>query len=287
MSIPKAILMRKLLEFLEEDVGFGDLTTEAVVPEGLKVEACIVVKENCVVAGLSEVGVLFESVGVEFTGLVGDGEEVKAGSIIANMIGEGRSILTVERTALNLIGRMCGIATATRRLVRMAEQYGAGRIRIAATRKTAPGLRYFDKRAVLIGGGDTHRFRLDDAVLIKDNHITIAGGVAKAVERVIKRLSFSKKVEVEVRRPEEALEAVRLGVDIIMLDNMSLDDVKRTLSLLEEEGLRENVIVEVSGGITEENIEDLIKLQPDVISLGYLTHSVRAVDVSLDVVRVL
>jgi len=159
-------------------------------------------------------------------------------------------------------------------------------VRVSATRKTAPGLRYFDKRAVAIGGGDTHRFRLDDAILIKDNHISIVGGVDEAIRRARSAISFSKKLEVEVKTVREALEAAKAGADIIMLDNMSVGEVEEAIRSLRDEGLRDRVLIEVSGGIDEGNILEYARLKPDVISLGFLTHSVRAVDMSLEVKRV-
>jgi len=284
LGLPKVVLRERLLEFLKEDVGMGDVTSEAIVPLGLMAKAQIVTKEQCVVAGLSEAKTLFEMLDLKILRSVKDGDEVEAGAVIAEITGEGRAILTAERTALNLLTRMSGIATATRRSVEKMRESGCD-VRIAATRKTAPGLMYFDKRAVEIGGGDTHRFRLDDAVLIKDNHIAVAGGVEEALKRARSATSFAKKIEVEVRKPEEALEAAQLGVDIIMLDNLSPDKVRQSIEALKRNGLRDKVLVEVSGGVTEENTTEYAEAGPDVISVGALTHSVKAVDMSLEIVR--
>ena len=281
----RSILRERLMDFLREDIGMGDLTTEAVVPAEVRVEAHIVVNEPAVIAGLYETSILFEIVEAEFKAEVEDGAEVSAGTIIAEINGSGRAILSVERTALNILMRMSGIATLTRRLISIIRREGLN-VRVAATRKTAPGLRYFDKRAVAIGGGDTHRFRLDDAILIKDNHIRIAGGVGEAIRRARSAISFSKKLEVEAKTVCEALEAARAGADIIMLDNMSVGDVEEAIRSLRDEGLRDRVLIEVSGGIDEDNILEYARLKPDVISLGFLTHSVRAVDMSLEVNRV-
>ncbi|HIE14532.1 TPA: carboxylating nicotinate-nucleotide diphosphorylase [Candidatus Bathyarchaeota archaeon] len=283
--MPRAVLQNILLKFIEEDVGFGDITTENLIPLGIEAEAEIIAKENLVVAGIEEVKILFEIMGVQVTEAVKDGEEVKAGKIIMELKGDARDILTVERTALNLLMRMSGIATATRRLIEKIRKAGF-RSRIAATRKTAPGLRYFDKKAILIGGGDTHRLRLDDVVLIKDNHIAIIGGIKKAIRLAKKSVSFSKKIEVEVRSSKEVLEAAKAGADIIMLDNMSIEEVKESMRLLNAENLRSNVIIEVSGGVTEENILNYAKMKPDVISIGYLTHSVKSVDISLEIKKI-
>ena len=282
LRVPDALLREHLLGFLKEDVGFGDVTTESLIPEGIAVTARIVAKEPMVAAGVLEVTVLFETVGVEVVRSVDDGSEVSPGETVIEVRGDARAILTVERTALNLLMRMSGIATATRRLVNKIREAGFD-TRIAATRKTAPGLRYFDKRAVILGGGDPHRSGLDDAVLIKDNHIAVLGSVAEAVRKARSAVSFTKKVEVEVRTPEEAVEAARSGADIIMLDNMPVAEAERAMELLKAEGLRGNVLVEVSGGITEENVLEYAELRPDVISVGSLTHSVKAVDLSLEV----
>ena len=286
MKMMKSILREKLIDFLREDIGMGDITTEAIVPAEVEVQAQIIVKEPAIIAGLYESSLLFEMIGVRFQALVEDGDEVTAGTVIAEIKGRGRDVLSAERTALNILMRMSGIATLTRRLVKMIREAGLD-VRIAATRKTAPGLRFFDKKAVLIGGGDPHRFRLDDAFLIKDNHVRIAGGVKEAVRKARSAASFSKKIEVEVQTEKEALEAAKSGADIIMLDNMSLEEAGRTIEKLESTGLRNQVMIEISGGITEANLLEYAKLKPDVISLGFLTHSVKAVDISLEVVKIM
>jgi len=281
----KAILRERLMEFLREDLGMGDVTTEAVVPAEVMVSAHMIAKEPMVVAGLYEVSVIFEAIGVNFKAKARDGEKVDAGTVLAEVYGRARDILSAERTVLNILMRMSGIATQTRRLVETVRKAGFN-VRIAATRKTAPGLRLLDKRAVAIGGGDPHRFRLDDAVLIKDNHVRVAGGVREAVQRARSATSFSKKIEVEVQSLEEALEAAECGVDILMLDNMSVEEAKRTIEALEDRGLRGKVVIEVSGRIDEKNILEYAELGPDVISVGSLTHSVRAADISLEIVKI-
>ncbi|MEM2111107.1 MAG: carboxylating nicotinate-nucleotide diphosphorylase [Candidatus Bathyarchaeia archaeon] len=285
MKKSDVFLEEELLKFLKEDVGLGDITTEAVIPEKSEIRAQIIVKEPAVVAGILEVKALFEMVGTLVACLVEDGDEVRPRTVVAEIEGDARSILTAERTALNILMRMSGIATATRKLVRKIKDAGFN-TRIAATRKTAPGLRYFDKKAVMIGGGDPHRFRLDDAVLIKDNHIMIAGGIEEAIKRVRAVVSFSKKIEVEAKTVAQAIAAAKLGADIIMLDNMTVKEFEETMETLETLDLRDKVLIEISGNINEENILEYAKLEPDVISLGSLTHSVKAVDVSLEVVEV-
>ena len=285
MGLPIAVLREKLLGFLYEDVGMGDITTESIVPAGLMVEAYVVAKEPAVIAGVYEVKGLFELLDVKVVKHREDGEHVSKGEAFMELRGLARSILMAERTALNILMRMSGIATVTRRLVDKVR--GAGfKAKIAATRKTAPGLRYFDKKAVAIGLGETHRFRLDDAVLIKDNHIAIAGGVEEAVKRARAKVSFMKKVEVEVKEPEEALKAARAGADVIMLDNMNPRDVEKAIEGLKAYGFKDKVLIEVSGNITEENILNYAVCGPDVISLGFITHSAKSIDISLEVVKV-
>ncbi|MBS7615054.1 carboxylating nicotinate-nucleotide diphosphorylase [Candidatus Bathyarchaeota archaeon] len=266
-------------------MGQGDITTEAIVPRGTNVLAQIVLKQPAVVCGLNEVKVLFEMLGVKFFEKVKDGDETSADTVIAEIEGDGQKILTAERTALNLLMRMSGIATETRKLVKEIQKIDP-KIRIAATRKTAPGLRYFDKKAVITGGGYPHRMKLDDAFLVKDNHITIAGEIREALKKIQLSPYSSKKVEVEVKTREQAVQAAELGVDIVMLDNMSLKEAAETMKELSARNLRHRVQIEISGGVTSENLVSYAMLRPDIISLGSLTHSVKAVDMSLEVIKV-
>ena len=285
MSMPKKALQNELTRFLDEDVGQGDITTNAIVPIDTHVRAQIIVKEPAIICGIYETKVFFEILGVSFSEKVNDGDEVTAGTVVAEVEGNGRPILTAERTIINILMRMSGIATETRRLVNEVKKTSPI-IRIAATRKTAPGLRYFDKRAVVVGGGDQHRMRLDDAVLIKDNHIVIAGGIDEAVKKARTSIGSSKKIEVEAKTSEQAVYAAKMGVDIVMLDNMTLKEAEGTLKELAARNLRKKVLIEISGGITPKNLISYAKLEPDIISLGSLTHSVKAIDMSLDVVEV-
>ncbi|WP_456394096.1 carboxylating nicotinate-nucleotide diphosphorylase [Thermococcus sp.] len=267
-----------LLRFLEEDAPFGDVTSEAVIPEDLEADAVIIAKQDGVIAGLEEAKALFEHSGVEVELKVKDGDEVKRDDVIVKLRGNARKILLVERTALNIIGRMSGIATQVRRLM---EKVGAvnPNVRVAGTRKTL--LKPLDKRAILIGGGEMHRFSLSDAILIKDNHLALVP-LEEAIRRA-KAFSLYKVVEVEVGSLEDALKAAKAGADVIMLDNMTPERIEEVLEALKREGLREKVKIEVSGGITEENIQSYAKLDIDVISLGALTHSVKNFDVSLEI----
>ena len=271
----------RLLEFLKEDLGFEDITTNALVPEKTTARARIICKGEGVIAGVQEACVIFRLLNIEFKPLVRDGDRVRKGQTVMELSGSARAILSAERTVLNLMMKMSGIATETSKLVEATKKVNP-KIRIACTRKTTPGFRYFEKKAVALGGGDTHRFRLDDMILIKDNHLSIIGGVREAVKQARLKTSFSKKIEVEVENAEQALEAALAGADIIMFDNMPPEEAKKTLELLEERGLREKVLIELSGGITPENIKKYSALNVDIISMGYITHSARALDLSLD-----
>jgi nicotinate-nucleotide pyrophosphorylase (carboxylating) len=241
-------------------------------------------EEKGVIAGIEEVIVLFNEFGISTNPLINDGETIeKIGSKIITLEGPMRTILTCERTALNFLMRMSGIATITRKLVSMVKKVNSS-VRIAATRKTLPLLSYFDKKAVHLGGGDTHRHRLDDCVLIKDNHIKLLGDIEKIIKITKEKLSFTKKIEIEVESPEDCLVAAQAGADIIMLDNMNPLKIKESLDLLKKNNLRDKVIIEVSGGINEENIIDYAKTNIDIISLGKITHSVKALNLKLEIV---
>ena len=284
MFIPRKVLEEKLKQLLAEDVGQGDATSAAVVPAGLIVEAVVVAKEAGVAAGIEEAKVLAESLGLNVTAEVVDGEKIGNGQGIMKISGDARTILSAERTMLNLLSRMSGIATATRRLVEKLEKAKAS-AKVAATRKTALGLGYFDKKAVMIGGGDPHRLRLDDMVLIKDNHVAIAGSVEEAVKKAKQAVSFSKKIEAEVTSVPDAVKAAKAGADIVMLDNFSTGEVREAVDALKKAGFFGKVLLEVSGGITEQNLQDYASAQVDIISMGALTHSVKALDISLEIAK--
>jgi len=270
-------------EALAEDIGMGDLTSELVVPEGAWAEAEVVAKEGGVLAGVREAKMAFELLGARVLEAMEDGAPIKPGDVVLRVEGPARALLAAERTALNFLMRMSGIATATAELLRRARRANP-RVRVAATRKTAPGLRELDKRAVRLGGGDTHRLRLDDCVLIKDNHIAVVGSIEEAIRKAREGVSFTKKIEVEVSRPEEAVLAARAGADIVMLDNFTIGEVRRALELLERAGLRHKVLVEASGRITPDNVADYAGAGVDIISSGYITHSARSLDFSMRIV---
>jgi nicotinate-nucleotide pyrophosphorylase (carboxylating) len=284
MFVSRRILEEKLTKLLAEDVGQGDVTSSAVIPSECTAEAEVIAKAEGIAAGVEEATVLAESLGLQVDVAIADGEEVKNGQVIMSLCGDAATILTVERTLLNLLSRMSGIATATHNLTEKIRKAHL-KTRVAATRKSAPGLLYFDKKAVTVGGGDAHRLHLDDMVLIKDNHIVLAGSLESAIKSAKKNASFSKKIEVEVTKPADALKAVELGADIVMLDNFSPEQIKEAIALLKKSGFSGKALLEASGGITSENLLDYAAAGVDLISLGELTHSVKALDISLEIVK--
>jgi len=283
MYLSKPVLQKYLLRFLEADLGLGDITTSVLIPPQSKASAKIVLKESKPVflAGLEEVICLFDALGIKAKSPYQDGVWAEPQVELILLEGKARDILGAERTALNILMRMTAIATMTKNMQDKIKAIGSNS-KIAATRKTAPGLIYFDKKAVAIGGGDTHRFHLEDAILIKNNHLILVGSIAEALKQA-QRASFSKKIEIEVSNLEEALIATTLGADIIMLDNFSPQMVGETINTLRQKGLREKVLIEVSGRITPETVLDYALYNPDIISCGVLTHSVKAVDISLKI----
>lgn len=283
MFIPRRIVEEKLREILADDIGIGDVTSAAIIPQNLTVKAEVITKEDGIVAGIEEVTILVEYLGLKVEAKVADGERIKNNQALMQISGDAQTILTVERTLLNLLSRMSGISTKTHALTEKLEREKL-KTRLAATRKSAPGLLYFDKKAILIGGGDPHRLHLDDMVLIKDNHLAIVGSVEKAVKKAKANVSFSKKIEVEVTTIEDALMAANAGADIVMLDNFSPKQVKEAGEKLRKAGFGK-VLLEVSGGITAENLINYATTEVDIISMGALTHSVKALDISLEIVK--
>ncbi len=284
MFLPRKILEEKLRSILTEDLGKGDVTTMLLIPADSTAEAEVIARESGVIAGIEEAEVLAESLGLKVKNLVSDGEEVKTGKVLMKISGKTRIILAAERTILNILSRMSGIATATRKLVNKLKRRKL-KTRVACTRKVAPGLLYFDKKAVLIGGGDTHRLCLDDMILIKDNHIAVVGSVEKAVKTAREKVSFSKKIEVEVTRVEDALKAAKAGADIIMLDNFHPKQIEKTVKTLKKSGFYGKVLLEASGGITAKNILEFASTGVDVVSLGEITQSVKALNISLEITK--
>ena len=284
MYIPRKILETKLIQLLADDIGQGDMTSGAIIPAGLTVEAEVKSKEVGLVAGIEEVSILSEILGLKVITKVIDGNKIAKNQILMKITGDAQLILSAERTILNLLSRMSGIATTTNCLVTKLFKAKLT-TKLAATRKTAPGLTYFDKKAVLIGGGDPHRMNLADMVLVKDNHITLLGNVKNAVEKAKSKVSFSKKIEVEVTKINDVVIAARSGADIIMLDNFSPKKVNEAINLIKKVGYFGKILFEASGGITIENFLNYASTQVDIISLGMLTHSVKPIDINLKIIK--
>jgi nicotinate-nucleotide pyrophosphorylase (carboxylating) len=271
-----------LLSFVEEDAPCGDITTDAIIPPDTCCTAMIIAKEEGIICGLSEAERLFTHFGVQVTQACADGATVQRGGVVLSLKGDASSILLIERTALNIIGRMSGIATKTKSCMDQIRSLGSN-CRVAATRKTSPGMRLLDKKAVMLGGGDPHRNSLSDGVLIKDNHLALVSlpdSIAAAKAR-----SHYRKIEVEVEDTDSAVTAAEAGADIIMLDNMTPEIVARTIGELNSRNLRSGRVIEVSGTISEDSIKNYAIPGVDVISIGALTHSVRNFDVSLEIRR--
>jgi nicotinate-nucleotide pyrophosphorylase (carboxylating) len=263
---------------LEEDLGrAGDLTSDAILPAHQMAEARVVARAAGRIAVLQPSLAAFRLLDptIEIETAAADGEDVEAGATLAALRGPARSILSAERTALNLLGRLCGIATATRDMAALVAPHGA---RIVCTRKTTPGLRILEKFAVRCGGGYNHRFGLDDAVLIKDNHVALAGGIGPAVERVRRGVGHLVKVELEVDSLDQLREALDLGVDVVLLDNMPLETLREAVAMA-----RGRAILEASGGINPRTAAAIAATGVDLLSMGWLTHSAPALDVALDV----
>lgn len=275
------VTIEYLLNFLREDTPFGDITSETIIPD-ITCRAVITTEQPAVVAGLTEAAMLFRHYGIFVETPVPDGSAVTTGDEVLLLEGDARTILMIERTALNIIGRMSGIATLTRHYVDLVQTIRPA-CRIAATRKTCPGLRELDKKAVLVGGGDPHRWSLSDGVLIKDNHLSLVS-LPDAIARA-KAFSSYHIIEAEVTSAGDAVLAANAGAGIIMLDNMSPYQVKDTIRLLKKERIRDRITVEVSGGIDEDTLLNYASEEIDAISIGALTHSVKNISVHLDVIR--
>ncbi|KXB03476.1 hypothetical protein AKJ45_01480 [candidate division MSBL1 archaeon SCGC-AAA261F19] len=272
---------RKIRKMLEEDVGPGDITTKSVVSPDTISKAEVIAKQSGILAGAAEAKVAFKEMGVKAEAVKKDGARINVGDIVMKVEGPAYGILAAERTALNLMTRMSGVATATKKMIDIAREVNL-KVKIAATRKTAPLLTSFDKRAVQIAGGEPHRFCLNDFILIKDNHLKLVGSVAEAVRRARKNGS-SSKIEVEVNHLEDCLEAVKSGADVIMLDNFEALEVERTIETLKKSGLRDQIIIEASGGIDPSNVREYAAAGVDIISSSYMTMQAPALDMGLEI----
>ncbi len=271
-------MLPKLLAYLEEDVGERDITTASILRAKKIVRARVIAKDSGVLAGLEDAKLLLKHFGISRSSRLKDGSRLRKGDVVLNITGDASALLTLERLLLNLLMRMSGIATATSQLAAKCRRYG---VRVTGTRKTTPGFREFEKKAIALGGGLPHRMRLDEAVLIKDNHVALVG-LEKAIKEARKG-NLNRPIEVEVSTLRDTLRACELGADIVMLDNMPPKEVKKAMKVLVEKKYRERVLVEISGGITPENIEKYARLRPDVISTGYVTTKAPWLDMSLEV----
>lgn len=261
---------------LVEDIGSGDITTMLTVSESEEARGIISAKEPGVIAGTDVAGAVFAAIDgdVTFRSSVSDGNHIHPGDEVALVVGIARNILTAERVALNFLQRMSGVATLTARYVSLVSHTKA---RIVDTRKTTPGLRRLEKYSVIVGGGHNHRFGLSDGILIKDNHISAAGGLTLAIAAAKKQAPHTLRIEVEVTSLDQLDEAIKAGADAVLLDNMSLEMMKEAVKLTNG-----RVLLEASGGVSEENVAGIAETGVDLISVGALTHSARALDISLN-----
>jgi nicotinate-nucleotide pyrophosphorylase (carboxylating) len=268
---------------LDEDLGRGDVTSRSVVRPGARGRGSFIAKQEFVLAGLEVADAVFSSFdfNLQIESAASDGEQLRSGKVFARVYGEAQVLLAAERVALNFLQRLSGIATLTRRYV---DAIAGTAAKIVDTRKTTPGLRMLEKYAVTVGGGRNHRLGLDDGVLIKDNHLALAGGVAEAVRRAREVVGHLHKIEVEVTSLEQAREALRSKADILLLDNMAPEAVRQAVELVRaaEPGER-HTLTEASGGVTLDNVRAYAEAGVDLISIGALTHSAPAVDISFKI----
>ena len=268
---------KDLAKFLAEDLGKGDITSNLLPRK--KIKARIISRQDGIIAGVNYVKEIFLSKGCKVRIIKKDGNKARPNQTILEITGFAQSVLSCERTALNLLSRMSGIATKTKKLVEKINAVNP-RVKLYATRKTAPGLRFFDKEAVKIGGGEKHRMSLDQMIMIKDNHLAVAGSLPRLIIKARKKY---KKIEVEVENQEDALLAASTGVNIIMLDNFSPKEIINTVNRLKKSKLRKHVKLEASGGINEKNVGDYAKTGIDMISVGEITNAVTGIDFSLEI----
>ncbi len=278
LPLPRLLVEPVVRAALLEDLGrAGDVTTDAIVPPEARLDGVIAARQNGVISGVDAARIAFELIdpAVVVTVERGDGARVAPGDVVIRLAGPARAILTAERVALNLLCRMSGVATATAGLVAAARPHG--RAAIVCTRKTTPGLRGLEKHAVRAGGGSNHRFGLDDAVLIKDNHVAVAGGIVPAIERARARAGHLVKIEVEVDTLDQLEQALSVGADAVLLDNMAPETLRRAVAMIDGRAL-----AEASGRITAETVGAVAASGVDLISCGWITHSAAIIDLGLD-----
>ncbi len=278
MTLNKIYIDRLIENALLEDINYVDTATDYLIPENQTNSAMFIAKADGVLAGIETALRVFEILQPDFKAEIfkKDGDFVKKGDIIAEINGKTKTILKGERVALNLLQHMSGVATAVAKAVNIIEGTNAS---IADTRKTLPGLRPIEKYAVTVGGGKNHRYNLSDCAMLKDNHIDAGGGITNAVNTLRKKLGHTVKIELEVRNLDELREALSVDVDIIMLDNMSIEDMKKAVEITDGKAK-----LEASGGITDETLREVSETGVDIISMGAITHSVKAFDISLKII---
>lgn len=279
MMLNKIYVDRLIEDALLEDINYVDAATDYLIPETQQGSAQFIAKADGVLAGMDIALRVFEIIQPDFKAEVfkHDGDVLKKGDVIAKISGNTRTLLKGERTALNLLQHMSGVATATNSAVKIIEGTKAS---IADTRKTLPGLRPLEKYAVTVGGGKNHRYNLSDCAMLKDNHVDAGGGITNAVNSLRKKLGHTVKIELEVRNLDELKEAISVDVDIIMLDNMSCEDMKKAVEITGGKAK-----LEASGGITDETLRAVAETGVDIISMGAITHSVKAFDISLKIIK--
>jgi nicotinate-nucleotide pyrophosphorylase (carboxylating) len=282
MELDQGLLFALVAELLREDMGRGDLTTQAVMVAGVNGRGRFLAKQDCIICGIEAAEAVFTSLHphLQLESFVTEGEEIKAGKEFARIEGPSDVLLTGERTALNLVQHMSGIATLTKQYVNATAGTNA---KIIDTRKTTPGLRFLDKYAVTVGGGVNHRFGLDDGVLIKDNHVKLAGGITEAVKRTRQNIHHLLKIEVEVANFDQLREALSTGVEVILLDNMTPEQVHEAVGIVRNSSNGRSVLIEASGGMNLNTVRSYAEAGVDLISVGAITHQATAIDISFKI----
>lgn len=273
----------ELERFLNEDIANGDITSDLFIKADETSNATIISRDSGILCGKNEITEIFSNFNIESHWLYQDGDKISKDSKIVNLKGLSRSILISERVSLNLLGHMTGIATATHYAVEIVKKINL-HTNISATRKTLPGLRNFEKYSVVVGGGFPHRYNLQEMILIKDNHIKFIDNLEKHIKSIRNQINSNKKIELEVNSLDFALRAINYDVDIILLDNMSVDDIKKFVTILKSSNPPKQILTEASGGINFSNLESYASTGVDIISMGCLTHSSKSLDFSLQII---
>ncbi len=284
--IPNKLIEQKLLHFLQEDIEYGDITGELV--PNIPVLAKIYAKQDCTLCGIKFTQILLNSFNIKSHSFFKDGDNVKNGDTVLKLKGLSRDILVLERTILNLLMRLSGIATYTQKLVKIVKNSNLN-IKIASTRKTTPGLRYFEKYAVKVGGGDPHRWSLSDTILIKENHLKLfqKDSIKTILAKSQNNSSFTKKIDIEVENLKELTRALTFLPEIIMLDDFSVEDIKKAIQIIQQKQEGQRPLIEISGGISEKNINDYLISGIDILSIGALTHAAKSIDFTLKIKKII